>query len=59
MGWSTAKIEIPFPPREEQERIVVILDKSDTLVNDISHGIPAEIEARRKQCACYRDKLAA
>ncbi|MBQ9069295.1 MAG: restriction endonuclease subunit S, partial [Eggerthellaceae bacterium] len=43
--------EIPVPPLEEQERIVSILDKFDALVNDISQGIPAEIEARRKQYA--------
>ena len=29
------------------------------LVNDITQGIPAEIEARRKQYAYYRDKLLA
>ena len=51
------KISIPVPPLEEQERIVAILDKFDALVNDISQGIPAEIEARRKQYAYYRDKL--
>ena len=48
---------IPVPPFEEQERIAAILDKFDALVNDISQGIPAEIEARRKQYAYYRDKL--
>ena len=29
----------------------------DALVNDIERGLPAEIEARRKQYAYYRDKL--
>lgn len=48
---------IPVPPLEEQERIVAILDKFDALVNDISQGLPAEIEARRKQYEYYRDKL--
>lgn len=48
---------IPVPSLEEQGRIVAILDKFDALVNDISQGIPAEIEARRKQYAYYRDKL--
>ena len=42
---------------EEQERIVAILDKFDALVNDISVGLPAEIEARRKQYEYYRGKL--
>ena len=51
------KITIPIPPIAEQERIVTILDKFDALVNDISIGLPAEIEARRKQYEYYRDKL--
>ena len=49
--------EIPVPPLSEQQRIVSILDKFDSLVNDISIGLPAEIEARRKQYEYYRDKL--
>ena len=52
-----AKISIPIPPLTEQERIVGILDKFDTLVNDISVGLPAEIQARRKQYEYYRNKL--
>jgi len=51
------KIQIPIPPLEEQERIVSILDKFYALVNDISVGLPAEIEARRKQYEYYRNKL--
>jgi len=52
-----AKILIPIPPLSEQERIVEILDKFDSLVNDISISLPAEIEARRKQYEYYRSKL--
>jgi type I restriction enzyme S subunit len=52
-----ARVSLPVPPREEQERIVAILDKFDALVNDLSIGLPAEIEARRKQYEYYRDKL--
>ncbi len=37
--------------------MVGVLMQFDTLVNDISHGIPAEIEARRKQYAYHRDGL--
>jgi len=37
--------------------IVAILDRFDTLVNDIANGLPAEIVARRKQYEYYRDKL--
>lgn len=51
------KIIIPIPPIEEQERIVSILDKFDALVNDISIGLPAEINARRQQYEYYRNKL--
>lgn len=48
---------IALPLLQEQERIVSILDKFDSLVNDISIGLPAEIEARRKQYEYYRNKL--
>ena len=50
-------VKIPIPPLAEQERIVSILDKFDALVNDISIGLPAEIEARQKQYEYYREKL--
>jgi len=50
-------VRIPLPSIAEQERIVKILDKFDALVNDISSGLPAEIEARRKQYEYYRDLL--
>ena len=42
---------------EYQERIVKILDRFDALCNDISSGLPAEIEMRKKQYEYYRDKL--
>ncbi|MGI6686427.1 MAG: restriction endonuclease subunit S [Bacillota bacterium] len=48
---------IPIPPLEEQERIVSILDRFDALCNDLTSGLPAEIEARQKQYEYYRDKL--
>lgn len=47
----------PIPPLSEQRRIVSILDQFETLVNDLSIGLPAELEARRKQYEYYRDKL--
>lgn len=49
--------EVPVPPLVEQERIVGILDRFDTLVNDLSVGLPAEITARRRQYEYYRDRL--
>lgn len=48
---------VPVPPLEVQQRIVDILDCFDALCNDISDGLPAEIEARQKQYEYYRDKL--
>jgi len=50
-------LEVPLPPLEEQERIVSILDRFETLTNDLTNGLPAEIAARKKQYEYYRDKL--
>lgn len=41
----------------EQVKLSSLLDRFDALVNDLSSGLPAEIEARRKQYEYYRDKL--
>lgn len=54
-----AKILVPIPSIEEQNRIVRILDNFYSITNDISDGLPAEIEARQKQYEYYRDKLLA
>ena len=51
------KIPIPIPSQEKQKDIVAILDRFDTLCNDLTKGLPAEIEARQKQYEYYRDKL--
>ncbi|MDU1878087.1 MAG: restriction endonuclease subunit S [Finegoldia magna] len=53
----TEEFKIPVPTIEEQQRIVDILDRFDSLCNDITTGLPAEIEARQKQYEFYRDKL--
>ncbi|MDD7458748.1 MAG: restriction endonuclease subunit S [Treponema sp.] len=49
--------KFPLPPLAEQERIVSILDRFDSLCNSLTSGLPAEIEARRRQYQYYRDKL--
>ena len=54
---ATMDFVIPVPSLEEQERIVKILDRFDRLCNDLSEGLPAEIEARKRQYEFYRDKL--
>jgi type I restriction enzyme S subunit len=50
-------IEIPLPPLAEQERIVAILDRFDSLCNSLTEGLPAEIALRKKQYEYYRDRL--
>ena len=51
------KILIPVPSLKKQQQAVKILDHFDTLCNDLTKGLPAEIEARQKQYEYYRDKL--
>lgn len=50
-------IEIPIPSFTIQEKVVSILNQFEMLCNDISSGLPAEIEARKQQYEYYRDKL--
>ncbi len=52
-----SKFEFPLISIDKQRRIVSILDRFDALCNDLTSGLPAEIEARRKQYEYYRDKL--
>ncbi|WQY11645.1 restriction endonuclease subunit S [Helicobacter pylori] len=51
------QITIPIPPLEIQQEIVKILDQFSALTTDLQAGIPAEIEARKKQYEYYREKL--
>lgn len=49
--------KIPIPTLEEQNRIVSILDRFESLTTSLQSGLPAEISARRQQYEHYRDKL--
>lgn len=51
------KLQIILPPLDQQNRIVAILDKFDTLTSDLTKGLPKEIELRQKQYEYWRDKL--
>lgn len=55
--YDVLNMQIPLPKIEQQERIVEILDHFDTLCNDVSAGLPAEIKAREEQYEYYRNKL--
>lgn len=48
---------VPVPSLTDQRKIVSILDRFDRLTNDLSSGLPAEMEKRRQQYEYYRDKL--
>ena len=56
-GERLGEINLPVPPIEEQKRVVSILDRFDAICNDLTSGLPAEIEARQRQYEYYRDKL--
>ncbi len=49
--------KIPIPPLHVQQHVVSILDKFDTLVNDIKEGLPKEIEQRQQQYEYWRECL--
>lgn len=49
--------EISLPPIDVQIKVINVLTKLDKLTNDISEGLPTEIELRRKQYEYYRNKL--
>ena len=59
----TEKFKIPIPYKnwkpylELQQKIVDILDRFDSLVNDMSIWLPAEIKYRKQQYEYYREKL--
>ena len=57
MSNEMAKIKIKLPSLIIQHKIAKILDNFSKIVFDISSGLPAEIEARKKQYEYYRDTL--
>lgn len=52
-----ADLQIPIPNIEVQNKIASILSDFDSICSDLTSGLPAEIEARKKQYEYYRDKL--
>lgn len=56
-GCDLKTIPIKVPSLEEQMKIVNVLDNFEKICEDLVEGLPAEIEARRKQYEYYRDKL--
>ena len=50
-------VYLPIPSIDEQNKIIEILDKFDSYCNDITQGLPAEIELRQQQYEYYRNKL--
>lgn len=56
-GDEIMKINFLLPSINRQKEMVSILDRFDSLCNDFESGIPAEIEARKKQYEYYRDML--
>ena len=56
-NYMIAETLIPILPKERQTQVSQILDRFESLCNDITSGLPAEIEARHKQYEYYRDKL--
>lgn len=56
-GTDLAKVIIPVPEYELQVKIASILDRFETLVNDLTNGLPAEIAAVKEQYEYYRNRL--
>ena len=52
-----AKVKIPVPKYDLQVKIANIHDRFETLVNDLSEGLPAEIEAVKEQYEYFRNRL--
>ncbi len=51
------KVKILIPSLDEQQCIVSILDKFETLTNSITEGLPLAIEQSQKRYEYYRELL--
>ncbi|MFF5109853.1 restriction endonuclease subunit S [Streptosporangium sp. NPDC000509] len=56
-GAQIGNYEFRLPSRAEQVHLAERLEAFDALMNDLSTGLHAEIDARRNQYEHYRDKL--
>lgn len=56
-NYNLININIVVPPLHVQQHVVSILDKFDTLVNDLKVGLPKEIEQRQEQYEYWREHL--
>lgn len=52
-----SRVLLPLPSVAEQEKTAEILDSFDSMISNLSVGLPAELSERRKQYEYYRDKL--
>lgn len=52
-----SQILVPIPSLTIQNYVVSVLDRFDTIINDLTKGLPKEIELRQKQYEYYREKL--
>lgn len=50
-------LQFPLTSLTDQQHIVDELDDFNSLITDVSVGLPAEIAARRRQYGFYRDRL--
>jgi type I restriction enzyme S subunit len=56
-GNALKQLIVPLPSIETQKSVVKILDSLNSLMNDMTVGLPAEIIARRQQYEYYRNKI--
>ena len=57
MAGDMGDISVKIPTITKQNEIVAILDCFDSLLNDLTVGLPGELVARRQQYEYYRERL--